>query len=230
MITSHRRNRFAHGPFGPTPEQDDFITYWRPELEKLSTGQILYWVAEMFPSKSALVTSCGLGGSVLISMIGQLELGISILNPGTGKPLGETRRQHERLTEMFGVQMEYGNPNVFLNEASLCCGEKRYRTLRRTAGRFDLWISEAVRARRPDERRRPVLDWDDRFGLFRVSPLIRWTGQSVRNKASRESIPFDEHSDQDYFNDDCYECLVARPSDPIHKTTINGNCHCCCPQ
>ena len=228
MITAHRRNLFHHDSCAPTPEQKDFITYWRPELEKLSTGQILCWAAEMFPSKLALVTSCGIGGGVLISMIGQIKLDIPVVNPGGGEPLGETRRLYDRLKKMFDVHIESGSSKIFRSEASLCCGGKRYGALRRAAEHFDLWISEARREHYPNECKRSVLDWDDRFGLLRISPLIRWTGESLRNKALKESIPFDELSDLDYFDDDCYACLMPDRYDRTNEKTIGAGTTCCC--
>lgn len=210
MITVHTIRPFRLEKYPPTPEQDAFIRYWRYELAQLPTEQILHWGIDTFQSRLALVTSCGVGGSVLISMFDRLKLDIPVISADPGNRFGKTKRLHERLEEKFGIRIVVDSPSDGPYEQSLCCGGKKLVSLRRIAGRFDAWISESRRDRSTDAFKRSVIDWDERLGLFRINPLIRWTRESVVNKAICESIPFDKHAAPDYFDDDCHACLFSR--------------------
>ena len=229
MNTTPDTRLLRHGFFEPTADQWNFMRYWQAELEKLPTEQILRWSVETFHPKLALVTSCGVGGSVLISMVGRMKLDVPVINADSGDRFGETKRLHERLEEKFEIRIITDSPTLGLPEQSFCCcGGKKLIGLRQKAKQYDAWISESRRDHSSDTVRQAIIDWDERFGLFRIAPLSRWTKQSIRNKAIRESIPFDEYSDQDYFDDDCHACLFSGKSGTTDAENKSCSTHCRC--
>ena len=175
MIDVRITHSFQYNYFRPTPEQSDFIRYWQPELEKLATKQILQWALERFHAKLALVTSCGIGGSVLISLLGKMETKIPVVTAEEGARFGETKRLYDQLEKKFGVTINgdrSARPSEIEKNVLFCCGERKYNVLRRNAAHFDAWISEARRDHFPESAKRSIIDWDYRFGLFRISPLM----------------------------------------------------------
>lgn len=60
--------------------QDGFIEYWRKELEKLGTEQILRWAVETYGTAIALATPFDLAGCVLVSMLAEIRPDVAVVN------------------------------------------------------------------------------------------------------------------------------------------------------
>ena len=62
-----------------------------------------------------------------------------------------------------------------------CCYDRKVLPLRRAVVGYDAWIS-AIRADQTKDRAKAgVVQWDAKFGLVKVNPLLSWTKKDVWN-------------------------------------------------
>ena len=61
----------------------------------------------------------------------------------------------------------------------------------------------------PDRARAPIVGWDKKFNLVKVSPLANWTKQKVWGFITQHDIPYNPLHDQGYTSIGCWPCTRA---------------------
>ena len=57
-----------------------------------------------------------------------------------------------------------------------------------------------------DRRKAPIVGWDKKFNLVKISPLANWTKQDVWKLIVDEDIPYNPLHDQGYTSIGCWPC------------------------
>jgi phosphoadenosine phosphosulfate reductase len=57
-----------------------------------------------------------------------------------------------------------------------------------------------------DRATAPIVGWDHRFGVVKISPLATWTKAMVWELIVRENIPYNPLHDQGYVSIGCWPC------------------------
>jgi phosphoadenosine phosphosulfate reductase len=52
----------------------------------------------------------------------------------------------------------------------------------------------------------PIVGWDGKFGLVKVSPLANWTKAQVWDVIVKEDVPYNPLHDQGYISIGCWPC------------------------
>jgi phosphoadenosine phosphosulfate reductase len=68
------------------------------------------------------------------------------------------------------------------------------------------WASAIRRQQSPDRAVVPIVGWDRKFGLVKVSPLATWTKQQVWKLITDEQIPYNPLHDRGYPSIGCWPC------------------------
>jgi phosphoadenosine phosphosulfate reductase len=68
------------------------------------------------------------------------------------------------------------------------------------------WASAIRRQQSPDRAVVPIVGWDRKFGLVKVSPLATWTKQQVWKVITDEQIPYNPLHDRGYPSIGCWPC------------------------
>jgi phosphoadenosine phosphosulfate reductase len=71
---------------------------------------------------------------------------------------------------------------------------------------FDAWITGLRRDQSATRRATPVLEWDEKFGLAKVSPLARWTEREVWRYIVDHDVPYNRLHDRGYPSIGCTHC------------------------
>ena len=58
-------------------------------------------------------------------------------------------------------------------------------------------------------RHAPIVGWDKKFGLVKVSPLANWTKKDVWKLITDEDIPYNPLHDSGYTSIGCWPCTRA---------------------
>ena len=74
---------------------------------------------------------------------------------------------------------------------------------------FHAWASAIRRDQSPDRAKAPIVGWDKKFGLVKVSPLANWTKQQVWSLITKHDIPYNPLHDQGYTSIGCWPCTRA---------------------
>jgi phosphoadenosine phosphosulfate reductase len=171
-----------------------------------------------------MATAFGAEGCCVIHMLAEIEPRTTFINLETGYQFPETLELRERIRERYGIAVEYIRPEltVFDYEAEhggplhglrpdQCCHDRKILPLRRALARLDplAWIS-AIRADQTDDRKQAdVIQWDAKFGLVKVNPLLRWTKKDVWSFIVKHDVPYNPLHDRGYPSIGCWPCTRA---------------------
>jgi phosphoadenosine phosphosulfate reductase len=81
--------------------------------------------------------------------------------------------------------------------------------IERVLANFDAWMSGIRRDQSPDRAAAPIVGWDGKFGVVKVSPLANWTKAKIWDLIVKENIPYNPLHDQGYVSIGCWPCTRA---------------------
>jgi phosphoadenosine phosphosulfate reductase len=211
----------------PTPIilSDTEIAYWAGHLEGAHPQDILGWAIDTFGRQVALASSYGAEDMCLIDMLSRITrtprvfyLDTGLLFPDTYALIAETSRRYgfepERIQPRLslGQQQEHYGEALWATDPDTCCGIRKVEPLERHLKTLDAWITGIRRDQTPFRANAQVVERDRRFGLVKVNPLARWTGQEVWTYIHRNAVPYNPLHDQGYPSIGCRPC--TRPVKP----------------
>ncbi len=189
------------------------------ELEGQSPQAILRWAAARYYPRLTMATAFGAEGCCLIHMLAEIEPRVRIFNLETGYQFPETLELRERIKERYGIEVEYVRPELTVEEYEAehggplhemrpdqCCHDRKIVPLRRAIVGYDAWIS-AIRKDQTEHRAKAgVVQWDAKFGLVKVNPLLGWTRRDVWAFVMKNNVPYNPLHDKNYPSIGCWPC------------------------
>lgn len=187
---------------------------------------ILRWAVDTFHPRLTMATAFGAEGNCIIHMLADIwrETGkpTRIFNLNTGYQFAETLELRERIRERYGIEVEYVVPDLGVAEYEAehggplysrnpdqCCQDRKVLPLRRALVGYDAWIS-AIRKDQTTERgRADLVQWDPKFDLVKVNPLLHWTKKDVWTFIDKNKVPYNPLHDQGYPSVGCWPCTRA---------------------
>ncbi len=203
----------------PTPELLAELDRTSQRLESATPMQILRWTVDRFPGKFTMATAFGPEGMVVIHMLSQIAPHVPVFNLDTGYQFKETLEMRDRVKQRYGIDVELKQPEltvaqyeaanggpVYKTDPDRCCLDRKNKVLVQAARGFHAWASAIRRDQSPDRAVVPIVGWDNKFGLVKVSPLANWTKKEVWALIASESIPYNPLHDQGYKSIGCWPC------------------------
>jgi phosphoadenosine phosphosulfate reductase len=198
------------------PEQ---IAAASTELERESPQGILRWAVKCFFPQLTMATAFGAEGCCLIHMLAEIEPRVYIFNLETGYQFAETLELRERIKERYGIAVQYIFPELTVAEYEAehggplyrirpdqCCYDRKILPLRRAVAGYRAWIS-AIRADQTQDRAvANVVQWDAKFNLVKINPLLKWTKKEVWDFITKHDVPYNPLHDQNYPSIGCWPC------------------------
>lgn len=188
-------------------------------LESASPEEILRWAVDRYAPKFTMATAFGPEGMVLIHMLARIAPETPIFNLDTGYQFPETLELREEVKRRYGIEVELKRPKttvqqyeqinqgpVYTHDPNRCCAERKIGVLKEAARGYLAWASAIRRDQSQDRAKAPIVGWDKKFGLVKVSPLANWTKQQVWGLISKENIPYNPLHDQGYTSIGCWPC------------------------
>jgi len=201
-------------------EQD--IAAANQELETAPPQTVLRWAVNVFGNKLTMATAFGPEGCCLIHMLADLDPTIRIFNLDTGYQFQETLDLRERIKRRYGIEVEYVRPELTVAEYEAehggplyrhrpdqCCYDRKVLPLRRAVVGYDAWISAIRRDQTKDRAAADLVQWDAKFSLVKVNPLLAWTKTDVWKFITDHDIPYNPLHDQGYPSIGCWPCTQA---------------------
>ncbi|HEY2147822.1 MAG TPA: phosphoadenylyl-sulfate reductase, partial [Pirellulales bacterium] len=145
-----------------------------------------------------------------------------VFNLDTGYQFKETLELRDEIKRRYGIEVElkradttieqyeaqHGGP-LYKTNPDQCCFDRKVSVLRRAAVGFDAWMSGIRRDQSSDRARAPIVGWDKKFGLVKISPLANWTKKDVWKLILDKNIPYNPLHDQGYMSIGCWPCTRA---------------------
>jgi phosphoadenosine phosphosulfate reductase len=192
------------------------------QLQDAGPREILAWAVENYFPKLVMATAFGPEGCIIIHILAEIEPKVRVFNLDTGYQFAETLQLRDRIAERYGIEVELVRPDttvaeyevlhggpVYKTSPDRCCHDRKIVPLRRAVAGADAWIS-SIRADQSAHRARAnVVDWDAKFGLVKVNPLLRWTKRDVWAFVVANKVPYNPLHDQGYPSIGCWPCTHA---------------------
>jgi len=192
------------------------------KLEGQSPEAVLRWAVDTFYPHLTMATAFGAEGCCIIHMLGGIEPRVRIFNLDTGYQFPETLELRERIKSRYGIEVEYvradttvaeyeeehGGPLYRINPDQ-CCLDRKNLPLRRAVQGYKAWISAIRKDQTKDRARASLVQWDPKFSLVKVNPLLHWTKKDVWKFITDHDVPYNPLHDQGYPSIGCWPCTRA---------------------
>ncbi len=174
---------------------------------------ILAQAAQQYP-KLTFATGFGAEGCVLIDMIARAGLPIDIFTLDTGVLFRETYGLWERLERRYRVTIRAVKPETvedgqWARDPDACCEARKVRPLRAELASFDAWITAIRRDQTPERANAQTIERDEKFGLWKVNPLVAWTHDDVWGYLYANDVPYNPLHERGYPSIGCEPCTSA---------------------
>ncbi len=209
----------------PLYPSDEFLAELEREssaLEAATPAQILRWAVDRFAPRFTMATAFGPEGMMLIHMLAELAPETPIFNLETGYQFAETLELREQVKQRYGIEVEFKYPELTVEQyeaanggplynsnPNQCCFDRKLKVLHQAASGQHAWASAIRRDQSSDRATAPIVGWDRKFQLVKVSPLANWTKQDVWSLIMSENIPYNPLHDQGYPSIGCQPCTRA---------------------
>src|SRR6056297_1113392 len=212
----------ADPPLVPTDAFLDELAAESEQLESATPQEILRWAVDRFAPKFTMATAFGPEGMTIIHMLAEIAPETPVFNLETGYQFAETHQLRDKVKERYGIEVEYKYPEtsvqefeaanggpVYKTDPNRCCFERKLKVLHRAAQGWHAWASAIRRDQSPDRAKAPIVGWDNKFQLVKVSPLANWTKKDVWAMISDNDIPYNPLHDRGYPSIGCQPCPRA---------------------
>jgi phosphoadenosine phosphosulfate reductase len=203
---------------------DEELSAANRELSTAGPQDVLRWAVRRFHPRLLMATAFGAEGCCLIHMLAGIEPGVKVINLETGYQFEETLQLRERIKIRYGIEVEYVRPELsvaeyekehggplYVHRPDQCCHDRKIVPLRNALARLKplAWVS-AIRKDQTEHRAvAGVVQWDPKFELVKVNPLLNWTKKDVWAFVVKHDVPYNPLHDQGYPSIGCWPCTRA---------------------
>ncbi len=206
----------------PSPELLDELARESERLESASPEEIITWAAKRFGDGLTMATAFGPEGCLILSMLSQIAPKTYLFNLDTGYQFQATLDLRDQIAERYGIEVdlltpdqtvpeyeaEHGGP-LYKTNPNQCCFDRKIKVLRRGLEGRTAWMSGIRRDQSADRASTPIVGWDKKFHLVKISPLANATQQQVWTRIVKENVPYNPMHDQGYPSIGCWPCTQA---------------------
>lgn len=191
-------------------------------LETASPDEIIAWATGRFGDKLTMATAFGPEGCLILSILARVAPQTYVFNLDTGYQFQQTLDLRERIAEKYGIHVamlqpelsvikyeaKHGGPLYKVNPDQ-CCFDRKVRVLRSAVVGFEAWMSGIRRDQSTARQVQPIVGWDAKFGLAKISPLANLTQKDIWRRVVAEGVPYNPLHDQGYSSIGCWPCTRA---------------------
>ncbi|NIP84319.1 MAG: phosphoadenylyl-sulfate reductase [Planctomycetales bacterium] len=209
-------------PLTLTPSLSQELAEADQRLAQATPQEIIRWAVDRFFPHLTMATAFGPEGCVIIHMLAGIEPRTKVFNLETGYQFPQTLELRDRLAEKYGIEVELKKPELTVAEYEAqhggplyqtnpdqCCFDRKIVVLRQAIRGMHAWMSGIRRDQSPDRAKAPIVGWDAKFNLVKISPLANWTKSDVWKLITQEGIPYNPLHDQGYPSIGCWPCTQS---------------------
>jgi phosphoadenosine phosphosulfate reductase len=195
--------------------------------EAWSPQQVLRWSFDTFGNDVAISSAFGAEGMVLIDMASRVHKKFRLFTIDTEFLFPETYNLMDRIEEKYAVEIEkvysvlspeaqereYG-AELWSRDPDRCCRLRKVEPLLGKLTELRAWITSIRRDQTSARSGARRIEWDAKFGLVKINPIVDWTSKQVWRYIHDHDVPFNELHNQDYPSIGCTHCTRAvRPGE-----------------
>jgi phosphoadenosine phosphosulfate reductase len=160
------------------------------ELEYAPAERVISWARAVFGA--GLVVASSMGDTHLVHLASAAAPGIDVVFLDTGYHFPETVGTRDAIAEVYPVNLlsiqplrtvaeqdaEHG-PRLYARDPDRCCALRKVEPLERALAPYTAWINGMRREEAPTRADIPVIGFDAKRAMVKISPLAAWTEQDV---------------------------------------------------
>lgn len=188
-------------------------------VEKSSAIELLEYAIAGYGDQLTFASSFGAEDVVIIDMLSKIKPDIDIFFLDTGLHFQETYDTIERLEERYNRNFTSVKTNVSLQEQEQrygkelwkrepdqCCNLRKVEPLQNYLAQYQAWITGIRRVQSPTRAYAKKLEWDARFNLTKINPIVDWSDEEVWSYILEHQVPYNPLHDQNYPSIGCAVC------------------------
>ena len=211
--------------FQPLDPTEAFLAELADEsrrLESATPEEIITWAVERFGRRLTMATAFGPEGCVILSMLAKIAPETYVFNLDTGYQFQQTLDLRDRIARRYGIAVDMLQPELSVPEYEVlhggplyktnpnqCCFDRKIKLLKRGVQNRHAWMSGIRRDQSADRAQAPIIGWDKKFSLVKISPLANWTKKDVWKRITDQDVPYNPLHDQGYPSIGCWPCTQA---------------------
>jgi len=199
----------------------------QPVAESWTPQHALAWAFDTFGNRVAISSAFGAEGMVLIDMALRVRKDFRLFTIDTEFLFPETYNLMDRIEEKYGITIEkvYSllSPEeqarahgaaLWSADPDRCCNLRKVEPLRRKLAELSAWITSIRRDQTSMRSNARRIEWDAKFGLVKINPIVDWTSKQVWRYIHDHDVPYNALHNQDYPSIGCTHCTRAvRPGE-----------------
>ncbi len=136
--------------------------------------------------------------------------------------LDRVERRYQRRIQLFypdaaaieNYVRENGINGFYLGveERQSCCHIRKVEPFKRAIAGRKAWVTGVRREQSAERALGESISWDERYGLWKISPMLEWTEQDVWAYIKARNLPYNALHDKGYPSIGCAPC--TRPVEP----------------
>lgn len=183
-------------------------------LEGRPASAAVAWAAERFGDP--LVLAASFQDCVLIDVATRVVPDVEVVFLDTQYHFPETLEYVETVRARYDLNLRVMEPTVapddrWSTDPDGCCALRKVETLARALEGKAAWMTGLRRVEAPSRADTPVVAWDERRGLAKISPLATWTDRDVADYTAERDLPVHPLVAQGYASIGCWPC-----TQPVH--------------
>jgi phosphoadenosine phosphosulfate reductase len=189
--------------------------HWTPQ-------HVLSWAFHTFGNRVAISSAFGAEGMVLIDMASRIRKDFRLFTIDTEFLFAETYSLMDTIEQRYGIviekvcsqlspeeqEREHGAA-LWSRNPDLCCNLRKVEPLRRKLGELEAWMTAIRRDQTSVRAGARKVEWDAKFGLVKLNPIVDWTSKQVWRYIHDHDVPYNALHDQNFPSIGCTHCTRA---------------------
>jgi phosphoadenosine phosphosulfate reductase len=194
-------------------------------LEGNGAEDSIRWAVENFCPDLALACSFGAEDVALVDMLVKINPTVKIFYLDTDILFKETYEVKDKLIKKYGISPARYGPSITLKDQArihgdklwatnpdLCCKIRKLEPLISALKGLKCWITGIRREQAATRANARIVEWDNKFNLVKINPLVKWTTKDVWKYIHKYNVPYNTLYDKGYPSIGCEPC--TRPVKP----------------
>jgi phosphoadenosine phosphosulfate reductase len=197
--------------------------------ETFNAPELIHAALDAFEGDIAIASSFGAEDVVLIDIASRRRRPFRVFALDTDFLFPETYALMSGIETKYGIAVERCRPALTPQEQALvhgdalwsfdpdrCCSIRKIEPLTNKLRTLRAWITGIRRDQAPTRAGARKLEWDEKFGLWKLNPLADWSSERVWDYIRAHEVPYNPLHDRNYPSLGCTWCTrpVKSGEDP----------------
>ena len=193
--------------------------------EESDPVSLLRRATRAFGDQLLLATSLGPQSLVILDLAYRHGIRFDVALIDTGLLFDETLALASDVESRYGVKIRRARPTASLAQQALaegpklwqrdpdrCCELRKVGPMRSLLSGYRAWLTGLRRDQSLSRQDTKPVEWDEEFGLFKLSPLVDWSAEQVRSYLQENQVPYNPLLDEGYRSVGCTPCTLPAGS------------------